>query len=61
MFVFEVSVPVFSPLHLTAIYLSGLLFTLCWQFAQFVLLLQALVLLGMATINLLDRQKVGTS
>jgi len=51
-------VPTSSPLHLSAIFLCGLVFTLCWQFAQFVLLLQALVLLGLATLGLLDKRKV---
>ena len=41
-----------------AIYISSLLFTITWQFAQFVLLIQALVLFCLATVGLLDRDRV---
>ena len=41
-----------------AIYSCSLLFCLFWQFAQFVFLLQALVLFCLATVGLLDRDKV---
>lgn len=44
--------------RLMAIYISSLLFTITWQFAQFVLLIQALVLFCLATVGLLDRDRV---
>eukprot|EP00092_Neocalanus_flemingeri_P010313 GFUD01011110.1.p1 GENE.GFUD01011110.1~~GFUD01011110.1.p1 ORF type:complete len:1009 (-),score=246.24 GFUD01011110.1:254-3280(-) len=44
--------------HLVAVYISSLIFTLTWQFAQFVLLIQALVLFCLATVGLLDRDRV---
>ena len=40
------------------IYLFGMLYSLTWQFAQFVSLLQALALFGLATIGLIDKDKV---
>ena len=44
--------------RLMAIYISSLLFTITWQFAQFVLLIQALVLFCLATVGILDRDRV---
>ena len=44
--------------HLVAVFISSLLFTITWQFAQFVLLIQALVLFCLATVGLLDRDRV---
>jgi len=40
------------------IYLTGVVYTLTWQFAQFVSLLQALMLFILATLGLIDRDKV---
>jgi hypothetical protein len=40
------------------VYLFSLLYTLTWQFAQFVSLLQSLAIFGLATLGLLDRDKV---
>ena len=40
------------------IYLTGVVYTLTWQFAQFVSLLQALILFILATLGLIDRDKV---
>jgi len=45
-------------LHLLAIYISSLFFTITWQFAQFVLLLQALSIFCLATVGLLDSDRV---
>jgi len=45
-------------LVMTMIYISGVLFTLCWQFSQFVLLIQSLVLFVLATVGLADRERV---
>jgi len=45
-------------LPLAKVYLLTLLFTVTWQFAQFVLLLQAVTLFGLATVGLLDRDRV---
>ena len=47
--------------HLVLIFIPSLLFTLSWQFAQFVLLIQALVLFILATVGLLHKDKVITS
>jgi len=44
--------------HLFLIFIPSLLFTLSWQFAQFVLLIQALVLFCLATVGLLHKDKV---
>ena len=44
--------------HLVLIFIPSLLFTLSWQFAQFVLLIQALVLFCLATVGLLHKDKV---
>ena len=53
------SVPLHSETsHLMAVFISSLIFTLTWQFAQFVLLIQALVLFCLATVGLLDRDRV---
>ena len=38
---------------LLGLYVSGVLFTVSWQFAQFVLLIQALVLFVLGTVGLL--------
>ena len=46
--------------HLFLIFIPSLLFTLSWQFAQFVLLIQALVLFCLATVGLLHKDKVTT-
>jgi hypothetical protein len=43
------------------VYLFSLLYTLTWQFAQFVSLLQALALFGLATIGLLDKDKASAT
>ena len=44
--------------RLVMVFISSLLFTITWQFAQFVLLIQALVLFCLATVGLLDRDRV---
>jgi len=44
--------------HLVKIYALSFMFTVTWQFAQFTLLLQALVLFGLATVGLLDKDRV---
>ena len=44
--------------HLVAVFISSLLFTITWQFAQFVLLIQALVLFCLATVDLLDHDQL---
>ena len=38
-----------------AIFVSGVLFTICWQFSQFVLLIQSLVLFVLGTVGLLGK------
>jgi len=43
---------------MTWIYISGVLFTICWQFSQFVMLIQSLVLFVLATVGLADRERV---
>ena len=42
-----------APATLLGLYVSGVLFTVSWQFAQFVLLIQALVLFVLGTVGLL--------
>ena len=44
--------------HMVLIFIPSLLFTLSWQFAQFVVLIQALVLFCLATVGLLHKDKV---
>ena len=44
--------------HLILIFIPSLLFTLSWQFAQFVVLIQAMVLFCLATVGLLHEDKV---
>ena len=44
-----------SPALVATIYTTTLAFSLAWQFAQFVLLLQAVVLFLLATVGLLER------
>ena len=43
---------------LISIYVLTFLFAITWQFAQFALLLQCLVLFGLALIKILEREKV---
>ena len=43
------------------IYVSGTIFAVCWQFSQFVLLLQTLVLFVLATVGLLGFQNLFNS
>ena len=45
-------------LHLITIFVLTFLLTITWQFAQFVLLLETLVLLAFGLIGLLDKDKV---
>ena len=45
--------PAPAPATLLGLYVSGVLFTVSWQFAQFVLLIQALVLFVLGTVGLL--------
>ncbi len=45
-------------LYLITIFVLTTLLTITWQFAQFVLLLQTLVLFGLALIKILDKDKV---
>ena len=45
--------PAPAPATLLGLYVSGVLFTVTWQFAQFVLLIQALVLFVLGTVGLL--------
>eukprot|EP00096_Caligus_rogercresseyi_P002039 TRINITY_DN1371_c0_g1_i1.p1 TRINITY_DN1371_c0_g1~~TRINITY_DN1371_c0_g1_i1.p1 ORF type:complete len:275 (-),score=23.55 TRINITY_DN1371_c0_g1_i1:164-988(-) len=45
-------------LHLVLSFVLSLLFTLCWQFSQFVLLLQSLVLFGLGLLRIIDPSKV---
>ena len=42
---------------MTLIYISGVLFTICWQFSQFVMLIQSLVLFVLATVGLAGKEK----
>jgi len=44
--------------QLAIIYLTSLAFTITWQFAQFVLLIQALALFGLAMVGALDKDRV---
>ena len=44
--------------HMVLIFIPSLLFTLSWHFAQFVVLIQALVLFCLATVGLLHKDKV---
>jgi len=44
--------------QLAIIFLTSLAFTITWQFAQFVLLIQALALFGLATVGALDKDRV---
>jgi len=44
--------------QLAVIYLTSLAFTITWQFAQFVLLIQALALFGLAMVGALDKDRV---
>ena len=48
----------FQKLHLAVIFALTFLLTITWQFAQFVLFLQALVIFGLALIGVLDKGKV---
>ncbi|XP_059083191.1 probable C-mannosyltransferase DPY19L3 [Tigriopus californicus] len=48
----------YEKLHLMAIYLLTFLLTVTWQFAQFVLLLQGLVLFAFALLGILENNKV---
>ena len=43
---------------LAAIYCCSLLFTIFWQFSQFVLLIQVFVLFCLATVGLIDKDRV---
>ena len=43
---------------LASIYCSSLLFTISWQFSQFVLLIEVFVLFCLATVGLLDKDRV---
>ena len=43
---------------LAAIYCSSLLFTIFWQFSQFVLLIEVFVLFCLATVGLIDKDRV---
>ena len=38
-----------------AVFISGVLFTICWQFSQFVLLIQSLVIFVLSTVGLLGK------
>ena len=38
-----------------AVFVSGVLFTICWQFSQFVLLIQSLVIFVLSTVGLLGK------
>ena len=49
---------IFQKLHLAVIFALTFLLTITWQFAQFVLFLQALVIFGLALIGVLDKGKV---
>ena len=43
---------------LASIYCSSLLFTIFWQFSQFVLLIEVFVLFCLATVGLIDKDRV---
>ena len=43
---------------LASIYCFSLLFTIFWQFSQFVLLIEVLVLFCLATVGLIDKERV---
>ena len=43
---------------LASIYFTSLIFTISWQFSQFVLLIEVLVLFCLATVGLIDRDRV---
>ena len=45
-------------LYLVAIFTLTFLLTITWQFAQFVLFLQALIIFGLSLIGILDKDKV---
>ena len=48
-------------LYLVAIFALTFLLTITWQFAQFVLFLQALIIFGLSLIGILDKDKVRRS
>ena len=50
-----------APATLLGLYVSGVLFTVSWQFAQFVLLIQALVLFVLGTVGLLGELLLSAS
>ena len=43
---------------LASIYCFSLMFTIFWQFSQFVLLIEVLVLFCLATVGLIDKERV---
>ena len=43
---------------LASIYCFSLMFTISWQFSQFVLLIEVLVLFCLATVGLIDKERV---
>ena len=53
--------PAPAPATLLGLYVSGVLFTVSWQFAQFVLLIQALVLFVLGTVGLLGELMLSAS
>ena len=53
--------PAPAPATLLGLYVSGVLFTVSWQFAQFVLLIQALVLFVLGTVGLLGELLLSAS
>ncbi len=48
----------FQKLYLISVFTLTFLFAITWQFAQFILLLESLVLFGLAVLQIIDHDKV---
>ena len=55
---FHDSFELLQKLYLVAIFALTFLLTITWQFAQFVLFLQAFIIFGLSLIGILDKDKV---